>query len=145
MNMLRKAAISALLGAAVSILSLPAFAHAGHDEDNTGKEKRALLQRKALPDAPGKFGLMATVTYEPGQASKPHRHPGSVFAYVLEGEVVSQLANGEAITYKAGDSWYETPQIPHTMSRNASTTKPAKLLVWLLMADGEEIAQPLDR
>jgi hypothetical protein len=31
------------------------------------------------------------------------------------------------------------------MSRNASTTKPAKLLVWLLMADGEEIAQPLDR
>jgi quercetin dioxygenase-like cupin family protein len=113
-----------------------------HDGEHGG-EKRVLLQAKAMSDAPGKKGIMATVHYAPGQASIPHYHPGSVFAYVLEGEVVSQLDGGAPVTYKAGESWYEAPRTPHNTSRNASATKPATLLVWLLVSDGEEISVPL--
>ncbi|MGU9758317.1 hypothetical protein ACV1BL_12280 [Serratia marcescens] len=31
-------------------------------------------------------------------------------------------------TYRAGESWYEDPGAHHVVSRNASKTKPAKLL-----------------
>jgi uncharacterized cupin superfamily protein len=53
----------------------------------------------------------------PYQASNPHGHPGSVFAYVLEGEVVSQLADGKPVTYKQGGSWYETPLIARSLAQ----------------------------
>lgn len=119
----------------------PAFAH---DPENAapGKETVIPFKRQALPDVPGKNVIMAAVNYAPGQASDPHVHPGSVFAYVLEGEVTSQLEGQPPVTYKAGDSWYEPPQAPHVVSKNASATQPAKLLVWLLVGDGEALKQP---
>ena len=101
------------------------------------------LQRRSLPDVPGKQVVVATVSYRPGQASSAHRHAGSVFAYVLEGEVVSQLAGEPAVTYKVGQSWYEPPRMPHLVSRNASTTRPAKLLAILVMDEGGEVREPL--
>ena len=134
-----RASIAALLGVSAALFAFSSRAHSGEH----GGEKRVLLQAKALSDSPGKKGIMATVHYAPGQASAPHYHPGSVFAYVLEGEVVSQLDGGALVTYKAGDSWYEAPRTPHNTSRNASATKPATLLVWLLVGDGEEISLPL--
>jgi len=128
-----------LLLAFASALGQTAFAHDGHD---AGQEKRVPLPRQALPDAPGKLGIMVTVHYEPGQASAPHEHPGSVFAYVLEGEVVSQMEGAAPITYKAGDSWFELPHAGHMVSRNASATKPATLLVFLLSNEGEPLTKP---
>ena len=116
--------------------SLPALAH-----DESGEnEKITPLQEHALPDVPGKKGLMVEVSYKPGQVSIPHLHQGAVFAYVLEGAVVSQLQGQQPVTYKAGDSWYEAANTPHLISRNASNSKPAKLLVWLLL---DEKAPPL--
>jgi len=129
----------ALLGAAAIAFAQPVLAH---DVPEAGKESRAILQKSGLPDAAGKTGVMLTVSYAPGQASLPHVHPGSVFAYVLEGEVESQMEGEAPVRYKAGQSWYESPKHPHIMSRNASDTKPAKLLVWLMVGDGEAIAQP---
>lgn len=121
--------------------ALPAFAHDPANADS-GKETVIPLKRQTLPDVSGKNVIMATVNYAPGQKSDPHVHPGSVFAYVLEGEVISQLEGQPPATYKAGDSWYEPPQAPHVVSKNASATKPAKLLVWLLVGDGEALKQP---
>ncbi len=131
---------AAALVAGVVLLGGAAQAHDGpHD----GGEARHVLQARQLPDAAHTKGMMLTVAYLPGQKSKPHRHPGSVFAYVMEGEVISQLDDGTEITYRVGDSWYESPGVRHVVSRNASATKPAKLLVVLLVPDGAEVAEPL--
>ncbi|MYN06323.1 cupin domain-containing protein [Pseudoduganella aquatica] len=143
--MLRKSLIVAAAAVAALSLSLGAQAHEGHVDAATGKEVLGMLQHLPLPDAPGKHGVLVTVTYAPGQASIPHRHPGSVFAYVLEGEVESQLADGKPVTYKAGDSWYEAPLIVHGMSRNASATKPAKLLVYMMLGEGDPPLIPLSK
>jgi quercetin dioxygenase-like cupin family protein len=113
--------------------------------DAAGEEKVTPIQMQKLPDVPGKQVAMAVVSYEPGQASTPHFHSGSVFAYVLEGEIVSQLEGQPPVTYKAGESWYEPPRAAHLVSRNASGTRPAKLLAWLLMDEGGQIKQPLPR
>jgi quercetin dioxygenase-like cupin family protein len=118
-----------------------AFAHDSAD----GQEQVVPLLQQALPDAAGKKAVMLTVNYAPGQASAPHFHPGSVFAYVLEGEVTSQLEGQRPVTYKAGEYWYEPPKAPHIVSRNASTTAPARLLVWLMVGEGEQAKLPLKK
>lgn len=122
-------------------LSLPAFAHG----DGANPEKIEVQQDQKLPDAPGKKGLMITVAYAPGQASGAHVHSGSVFAYVLEGAVISQLEGQQPVTYQAGQSWYEAPNTPHLVSRNASDKKPAKLLVWMLLDENAPVLTPLKK
>ncbi len=91
----------------------------------------------------GKVATMLTVDYTPGAASDPHVHPGSVFAYVLEGTVVTQVEGEQPMTYAKGQNWYESPKKPHVVSRNASVTKPAKLLVLLLSQEGEALKVPV--
>ncbi|BAN25517.1 cupin domain-containing protein [Caballeronia insecticola] len=112
--------------------------------DTAGAEEIVTpVMKQAIPEAAGKNVLMATVFYKPGQASEAHTHPGSIFAYVLEGRVTSQLEGSPAKTYGPGESWYEPPGAHHVVSKNASATKPAKLLVFAIAGDGEPIKQPL--
>lgn len=111
--------------------------------DTDGKESHQLLMQQALTDAPGKHVVMLTVNYAPGAASDAHLHPGSVFAYVLEGTITSQLEGQPPHTYHEGDSWYEPPRIHHLISRNSSSTRPATLLVFSIAADGAPIKLPL--
>ena len=125
--------------ALLAFASLAGTACFAHD---TGEETTTPLQRRELVDVPGKTGMLVLVNYAPGQASKAHVHPGSVFAYVVEGEVVSQLEGQSPVTYRAGQSWYEPPRVPHLVSRNASDTAPAKLLAWLILDDGAPPKEP---
>ena len=94
---------------------------------------------------PAKTILVATVTYAPGQASTPHKHPGSIFAYVVEGSVESQLEGAPSRIYRTGEAWYEPPGAHHVISRNASKTMPAKLLVFAVTSGHEPIKEPLER
>ena len=50
----------------------------------------------------------------------------------LEGTVVMQVKGGKEITLTPGQSFYEGPNDIHVVGRNASTTKPAKFLVFLV-------------
>jgi len=104
----------------------------------------SVLMKQPLADMAGKLATMLTVAYPPGAASDPHVHPGSVFAYVLEGTVVTQLEGEQPVTYTKGQSWYESPKKPHMVSRNASVTEPAKLLVLLLSQEGEALKVPVN-
>ena len=103
----------------------------------------SVLMKQPLADMAGKEATVLTVDYAPGAVSDPHVHPGSVFAYVLEGTVVTQLEGEQPMTYTKGQSWYESPKKPHVMSRNASATEPAKLLVFLLSQEGEALKVPM--
>ncbi|WP_144171777.1 cupin domain-containing protein [Pseudomonas sp. Kh13] len=102
-----------------------------------------VLQQQQPSNPPGKNAVMLTVSYAPGQASPAHQHPGAVMAYVLEGAVVSKLNDESEKTYKAGEYWYEAPGTVHRVSRNASQTRPAKLLVWSLVDEGKPVTEPL--
>jgi quercetin dioxygenase-like cupin family protein len=131
--------LAVLVAALVSWACTVAWAH------DAGEETTTLLQRQKLPDALGKQVLMVVVNYAPGQASTPHFHAGSVFAYVVEGEVTSQLEGQPPTTYSVGQSWYEAPRVPHLISKNASTTRPARLIAWLLVDEGGRAKEPLPK
>jgi len=90
------------------------------------------LVAKDLKDFPGKEGVFIKVEYPPGGADPVHRHNAHGFVYVLEGSIIMQVQGGEAVTLKPGETFYENPDDLHTVGRNASTTEPAKFLVFLL-------------
>jgi quercetin dioxygenase-like cupin family protein len=94
------------------------------------------LLLKDLTGVPGKEGLMITVDYAPGATDAIHRHNAHVFVYLLEGSVVMQLRGGEEVTLVPGQTFYEGPQDVHLVGRNASTTKPAKFLVFIVKDKG---------
>ncbi|NIF16850.1 cupin domain-containing protein [Pantoea sp. Cy-639] len=102
-----------------------------------------ILQEQLPTNAPGKKAVMLTVSYGPGQASPAHQHPGAVMAYVLDGAVTSKLNDEAEKTYTTGQFWYEAPGTVHSISRNASKTQPARLLVWSLVDEGLPVTEPL--
>jgi quercetin dioxygenase-like cupin family protein len=101
------------------------------------------LISKDLTGIPGKEGLMITVDYAPGGSTPVHRHNAQAFVYVLEGSVVMQLKGGKEVTLTPGESFYEGPDDVHLVSRNASSTKPAKFVVFLVKEKGAPVLVPL--
>ena len=98
--------------------------------------KETSLVTKHLPDVPGKEGLIETVLLSPGEVVPAHQHNADVFAYVLEGSIVTQLKGGKPRTVHTGEVFYESPTDIHLDSRNGSKTQPAKLLVFFVKKIG---------
>src|SRR6266852_3319530 len=90
------------------------------------------LMSKDLAEFPGKEGLMITVEYAPGGSDPIHRHNAHAFLYVLEGTIVMQVQGGQEVTLTPGQTFYEGPNDVHIVGRNASSTQPAKSLVFLV-------------
>jgi quercetin dioxygenase-like cupin family protein len=90
------------------------------------------LMSKNLADYPGKEGLMITVVYPPGASDPIHRHNAHAFVYVLEGSIIMQVKGGKPVTLTPGQTFYEGPSDIHIVGRNASSTQPAKFIVFLL-------------
>jgi quercetin dioxygenase-like cupin family protein len=102
------------------------------------------LLSKDLPDLPGKEGLMITVVYPPGSSDPIHRHNANAFVYVLEGSIVMQVKGGKEVTLTPGQTFYEGPNDIHVVGRNASTTKPAKFVVFLVKNKNAPVLVPVN-
>jgi quercetin dioxygenase-like cupin family protein len=103
------------------------------------------LTTRDLAGVPGKEVTMSTVEYLPGGASRPHRHDANVFVYVLEGSVIMQVEGQEPVTLTAGQTFYESPGDVHAQSANASQTKPAKFLVFMVKDKGAPATKPVSK
>ena len=100
------------------------------------------LFSKDLVNLPGKEGLMLMVEYPPGSADRIHRHNANAFIYVLEGSIVMQVRGGKEVTLTTGQTFYEGPDDVHVIGRNASQTKPAKFVVFLVKEKGAPAVVP---
>jgi len=102
------------------------------------------LMSKDLPENPGKEMLMIIVEHAPGGSSPSHRHNAHAMVYVLEGSVVMQLKGGQEVTLTAGQTFYEGPDDVHVVDRNASSTKPAKFVVFMIKGKGAPALVPAE-
>src|SRR6516165_2130944 len=93
----------------------------------------------ALPNVPGKRVTIVRVFYGPGGFSRPHRHSGSVTAYITKGEIRSQLGGGPLETFEVGQSFFEPPGSTHLVSANASNTEPAELIAVFVADEGAQL------
>ena len=102
------------------------------------------LMSKDLTENPGKELLMITVEHAPGGSSPIHLHNAHAMVYVLEGSVVMQVKGGKEVTLMPGETFYEGPGDIHIVDRNASSTKPAKFLVFLIKDKGAPALIPVE-
>lgn len=131
--MTKQSILRAAFAALALATTVPAFAHDTGDKVTPNFEQ-------AIPNIPGKSLTALVVDYAPGTASAPHIHTktGFVYAYVIAGEIESKVNDEPARIYKAGESWSEPPGSTHSISRNASETKPAKLLAVFVADTGDK-------
>jgi quercetin dioxygenase-like cupin family protein len=101
------------------------------------------LMSKDLTELPGKEVLMITVEYPPGSMDPIHRHNAQAFVYVMEGSIVMQVKGGKEVTLTPGQTFYEGPDDVHVVGRNASSTQPAKFLVFLIKEKNAPVLVPV--
>ena len=101
------------------------------------------LMSKDVPGSPGKELMMITVEHVPGGSNPAHRHNAQAMLYVLEGSVVMQLKGGKEVTLTPGQTFYEGRDDVHVVDRNASSTKPAKFVVFLIKDKGAPALVPV--
>jgi len=101
------------------------------------------LMSQELRELSGKEGLMITVEYAPGGSDPVHRHDAHAFVYVLEGSIVMQVKGEKEVTLTPGQTFYEGPNDVHVVGRNASSTTPAKFLVFFVKDKGAPVLVPV--
>lgn len=108
---------------------------AGHMQGAPVRETVTVGADQPIPNLPGKRLVTHVVDYPAGGGSAPHHHAPSAFiyAYVLSGEIRSQVDSEPARVYRAGEAWFENPGSHHPVSVNASNTKPARLLAVVIV------------
>jgi quercetin dioxygenase-like cupin family protein len=93
----------------------------------------AQLLTQPLADLPGREVRISLLDRGPGASSARHRHPGHhTFGYVIEGTYEFAINGEPGRTLKAGDTFYEPPTAVHSTSRNPSTDKHVKILVFMV-------------
>jgi quercetin dioxygenase-like cupin family protein len=98
-----------------------------------------ILSQQSLAGRTGTDVTILTVDYPPGGSTPPHEHPATTYAYGLQGSVVSKLDDGPTQTFTKGQMWTEQPHDHHMISKNASSTEPAKLLVLMIAPHGAQL------
>jgi len=78
------------------------------------------------------------VEIPPGAQTGWHKHPVPCFAYILEGELNVQIANGETKTLKAGEAYAETVDVMHNGVNQGNV--PVKLVMFATGASGQPYA-----
>jgi quercetin dioxygenase-like cupin family protein len=137
----RLARAGALLGAfALGIAGTSLVMRASADEKGEAGTVTPAFAYE-LPNLPGQTITGVLVEYPPGASTPPHHHTekGSVVAYVLEGAIRSKVNEGPERVYQAGESWQEPPGAAHSVSANASTSEPARLLAVFVAEKGAEL------
>jgi quercetin dioxygenase-like cupin family protein len=109
-------------------------------DDARFRETATVVADEPITNLPGKRLVSRLVEYPPGGGTAPHRHARSAFiyAYVLSGAIWSQVDDGPARVYRAGETWFESPGAHHRVSVNASDTEPARLLAVLIVDEAEK-------
>ena len=127
----------------VLLLMLPGTLMAQHPAGSqTPNASVTPLTSKDLPEFPGKEVLMITVEYPPGSVDPIHRHNAHAFVYVLEGSIIMQVKGGKEVTLSPGQTFYEGPDDVHVVGKNASSTKPAKFVVFFVKDKGAPVLVP---
>jgi quercetin dioxygenase-like cupin family protein len=130
--------------AAVVVIGFSGMTAAQHD--GKGDPQRTVLAATDIAEkVDGKEAKATTVevTMGPGQASAPHRHPGPVFGYVLEGEYEWAIDDRPAKVLKAGETFYEPTGCLHRVSRNPSAKGTTRILAVVVHPrDARQITVP---
>lgn len=122
-----------------ALSELPLAICAADASAGSSLNKVEVVSSHALPDLPGKRVTIVRVTYGPGGFTPPHRHAGTVTAYITKGQIRSQLKGGPVEIFDVGQSFFEPPGAIHLVSANASSTDWAELIAVFVADEGAQL------
>ena len=98
--------------------------------------KRTVIRTIDYPA--GYTTVTAIVELGPGTCTGRHTHPGIDSGYVLEGDFVLKIDGKPEQTFKAGDSYGTSPQVPH----DGCSVSGNKLVDTFVIEKGKPLASP---
>jgi quercetin dioxygenase-like cupin family protein len=85
------------------------------------------------------------IVFRPGQKTGLHFHPCPVVGYIAEGKVTFQIEGGEEKTLRAGEAFFEPPNVKILRFDNASDSEGMKFIAfYLLDASEDELIRMLE-
>ncbi len=108
--------------------------------DEAPKIQRQIVLKDDL-NITGHEGVMVRVEIPPGAAEGYHTHPADVFAFILEGEVVQEVAGKPTLTLKAGDVFHVPFGAVHQATNQGKV--PAKIAVVFVAEKGKPLTTPV--
>ena len=120
-----------LMVAAGLVLGAGSLIAAQHNEKHDAVRTLAVREIAEKLDGKATSATAVEVTFEPGQAGAPHRHPGPAFGYVLEGEYEWAIDDQPAKVLKAGETFYEPGGCLHRVTKNPGKVK-TRVVAWVL-------------
>lgn len=140
---MKRILLSLAVGAA---LGAGGYSLASHD-DHGQETAKVLSERDIKETLNGKDARVTTVevTFGPEVAGKPHRHPGPIFGYVIEGEFELAVEDQPVKTLRTGETFYEPGGALHRVARNPSKTSTTRILAVLVHPrDDKQIVKPAE-
>jgi quercetin dioxygenase-like cupin family protein len=99
------------------------------------------LARYALTGPLEGFDAVLTeVRFGPGVSARPHRHPGFVLGYVLDGQMRNAINNEPDQIVAAGGTFFEPSGALHTAFGSASPDEPVRILAFLVVPTKSPLA-----
>jgi len=98
--------------------------------------KRTILRSIDFPA--GYTTVTAIVELGPGSCSGRHTHPGIDSGFVINGDFVLKVAGKPDQTFKAGESFETSPQVPH----DGCSVSGTKLVDTWVIERGKPLASP---
>ena len=87
------------------------------------------VHRQPLPEPfAGWEARFVEVLFPAAEVSEPHRHPGFVLGYVIDGEFRFAINGESPRVLRAGEAFYEPPGAYHTVGESASRVRAARIL-----------------
>jgi len=78
------------------------------------------------------------IVFQPGQKTGLHFHPCPVVGYIAEGIVAFQIDGGEEKTFRAGDAFFEPPNVKILQFDNASDSEGMKFIAFYLLDTSDD-------
>ncbi|HTK09856.1 MAG TPA: NAD(P)H-binding protein [Ktedonobacteraceae bacterium] len=123
------------------------FLHYWYNENDSypaAKKTTTILMEQLIQAHHPAQVTVHTVALDPGaQGAPPHRHPGPVFGYVVEGDVLFEMRGHAPRLYKQGEVFYEPDGCLHLLANNPSPTRRALFVAVLIGEPGQPILTPV--
>jgi quercetin dioxygenase-like cupin family protein len=100
---------------------------------------RRLLCSSAVEGLPGWETRLYLIEYPPGADGSGHHHPVVGLGYMLNGNILSAFGDDSAIEIHEGEAFQDAAHRIHTISRNASETKPLRFVIAYTVKQGEPV------
>src|SRR5215208_2357340 len=100
-----------------------------------GANVKSLIEQK-IDSIENPLVFVQVVELGPGVQSSAHRHPGPVFGYVLEGELLTQVEGSGPTTLKAGEAFYEPAGHVHLQAKNPGKSGVTRFVAMVIGKQG---------